>query len=98
MGALEIGKLDKFQILGGGAAIRTVGARLQHGAIIRKGVLSKSNHLVVGDDVLSVRERKEANCPGFCLPLLSPTTTTTLLIPSTGVLRMACTCQMRFSS
>src|SRR6185437_8846936 len=35
---------------------------------------------------------------GFCLPVLSPMYTTTLLTPSTRVLVMACTCHTRFSS
>src|SRR6185437_9587661 len=35
---------------------------------------------------------------GFCLPVLSPMYTTTLLTPSTRVFVMACTCHTRFSS
>src|SRR5580704_1542800 len=41
---------------------------------------------------------KNANAPGFSLPVLSPMYTTTLVTLSTGVLRIACTCQTRFSS
>src|SRR5580698_7636433 len=41
---------------------------------------------------------KNANAPGFSLPVLSPMYTTTLVTLSTGVFMMACTCQMRFSS
>ena len=45
----------------------------------------------------SASAKKPTGC-GFCLPVLSPTRITTLLMPSTGVFQIACTCQILFSS
>ena len=41
---------------------------------------------------------KNCSADGFSLPVLSPMKMITLLTPSTGVFRIACTCQTRLSS
>ena len=57
--ALEVSKLDKFQILRGRAAIGTVGALLQLLAGAGIGTFAEGEDFVTGKDVLAVGESKK---------------------------------------
>ena len=59
MGALEIGKLDQFQVLRRRAAIGPVGPLLQRGAGVSERVRAEGDNLVAGDDVLAVCHGEE---------------------------------------
>ncbi len=65
MGALEIGELNQFQILGGYPAIGAIGLLLQLGAKIGKRIRPERNNLVAGDDVLAVGQGKELERGGL---------------------------------
>jgi len=59
MGALEVGKLDNFQILRCRTAVRAVGAKTSDLARLLEGLLAKRKNIVQGKDVFAVRKRKE---------------------------------------
>jgi len=80
------------------ATVRSIRARLSNCAEFRIRMLTKGDDVVASDDVLAVGRTKNCSADGFSLPVLSPMKMITLLTPSTGVFRIACTCQIRLSS
>src|SRR5579872_5194907 len=59
VGALEVGKLDQFQILRCRPAIWTVRTLLQLLTVGGIRMIAEGQNIVTGNDMLSIRQRKE---------------------------------------
>ena len=67
MRALEVSELDEFEILGRRTAIGAVGALLEHGAVLGKGMLAEGNDPFADDDVLLIGRGEEGEAIGLLL-------------------------------
>ena len=67
MRALKIREFDQFKVLCGGAAVRAVGALLQHCAVLCKRIFTEGNDLVADDDVFSIGRCEEGKAVGLLL-------------------------------